>query len=51
MSQYIHPETIVDTQWLLEHLDDPNVCIIETDMSPELYEQATYLDRFFGTQW
>lgn len=40
MSQYVHPETLVDTQWLSEHLDDPNVCIIEMDLTPELYEKG-----------
>ena len=40
MSQYTHPETLVDTQWLSKHLDDPNVCIIEIDLSPESYKKA-----------
>jgi thiosulfate/3-mercaptopyruvate sulfurtransferase len=25
MSDYAHPEVLVDTQWLLEHLHDPTV--------------------------
>ncbi len=40
MSQYTHPETLVDTQWLSEHLDDPNVRIIEIDLSSESYEKG-----------
>lgn len=40
MSQYAHPEVLVDTQWLMEHLNDPNVRIIEVDMSPETYKDA-----------
>ena len=24
MNNYAHPEVLVDTQWLAEHLDDPN---------------------------
>lgn len=40
MSQYPYPETLVDTQWLSKHLEDPNVRIIEMDLSPELYEQG-----------
>ena len=37
MSQYAHPDVLVDTQWLVDHLDDPMVCIVELDMTPELY--------------
>lgn len=40
MSQYAHPETLVDTQWLLEHLDNPQVSIIEIDVSPEAYNNG-----------
>jgi thiosulfate/3-mercaptopyruvate sulfurtransferase len=40
VSDYAHPETLVDTDWLLEHLDDPDVRIIEMDLSPEAYEKG-----------
>lgn len=40
MSQYAHPEVLVDTQWLSNHLNDPNLRIIEVDMSPEPYKNA-----------
>jgi thiosulfate/3-mercaptopyruvate sulfurtransferase len=40
MSQYAHPETLVNTQWLLEHLDDPHVCIIEMDLNSEVYDNG-----------
>jgi thiosulfate/3-mercaptopyruvate sulfurtransferase len=40
MSQYAHPETLVNTQWLLEHLDDPHVCIIEMDLNSEAYDNG-----------
>lgn len=39
MSQYAHPEVLVDTQWLSNHLNDPNLRIIEVDMSPP-YQDA-----------
>ncbi len=35
---YAHPETLVDTQWVAEHLNDPSVRIIEADEDPLLYE-------------
>ena len=37
MSQYVYPNVLVDTQWLVDHLDDPMVRIVELDMTPELY--------------
>ena len=40
MSEYAYPETLVDTQWLSKHLEDPNVRIIEIDLNRELYEQG-----------
>lgn len=40
MSQYAHPSVLIDTQWLENHLNDPNVRIIEVNMSPEPYKNA-----------
>lgn len=40
MSQYAHPEVLVDTQWLADHLHDANLRIIEVDASPELHKDA-----------
>jgi len=34
---YIHPEYLVDTDWVANHLEDPNVRIIESDEDPLLY--------------
>ena len=35
MSQYAHPQVLVDTQWLMDHLNDPTVHVVEVDMSLE----------------
>ena len=35
---YAHPEKLVSTDWLAEHLDDPNVVIVESDEDVLLYE-------------
>jgi thiosulfate/3-mercaptopyruvate sulfurtransferase len=35
---YAHPETLVDTQWVADHLNDPHVRIVEADEDPLLYE-------------
>ena len=40
MSQYAHPEVLVDTQWLMDHLNDPMMRLLEVDMSPEPYKDA-----------
>jgi thiosulfate/3-mercaptopyruvate sulfurtransferase len=38
MNYYAHPEVLVDTQWLADHLDDPSLRVIEVDMNPDLYQ-------------
>ena len=38
MSSYVHPETLVETGWVVEHLNDPAVRIVESDEDPLLYE-------------
>jgi thiosulfate/3-mercaptopyruvate sulfurtransferase len=39
-SDYAHPSVLVDTQWLADHLDDPNVRIVEVDTTPEPYKNS-----------
>ena len=38
MSTYSHPEVLVDTDWLSNHLNDPSVRIIESDEDVLLYD-------------
>lgn len=38
MSGYAHPEALVETQWVADHLNDPNVRIVESDEDLLLYE-------------
>ncbi len=40
MSQYAHPEVLVDTQWLADHLSDSNVRVVEVDVSPESFKDT-----------
>lgn len=40
MSQYAHPEVLVDTQWLFDRLNDSSVRVVEVDTSPEPYKNA-----------
>jgi thiosulfate/3-mercaptopyruvate sulfurtransferase len=37
MSSYVHPEYLVDTEWVAQHSNDANVRIIESDEDPLLY--------------
>ncbi len=36
--QYANPEVLVSTQWVADHLDDPNVRILESDEDILLYD-------------
>ncbi len=35
---YAHPEVLVDTEWVAQHLYDPTVRIVEADEDPLLYD-------------
>ena len=35
---YAHPEVLVSTEWVAEHINDPNVVILESDEDLLLYE-------------
>ena len=37
---YAHPEVLVDTEWVAQHLQDPKVRIVEADEDVLLYEQG-----------
>ena len=36
--QYAHPDRLVSTEWLAEHLDDPDVVVVESDEDVLLYD-------------
>src|SRR5690349_15852441 len=38
MSTYVHPEVLVETNWLAHHLNDPKVRIVESDEDVLLYD-------------
>src|SRR5579859_6229548 len=55
MSTYAHPETLVETNWVFDHLRDPNVRLIEANGDVLLYEighipGATKLDWHVDVQ-
>lgn len=40
MSQYAYPEVLIDTQWLVDHLNDSHLRVVEVDTSPDPYQNA-----------
>ena len=36
---YIHPEVLVDADWVQAHLNDPRVRLIEVDVDSSAYDQ------------
>ena len=40
MTDYAHPEVLVDTQWVAEHLNDPKVRIVDAHIDPAPYESG-----------
>ncbi|PJI94698.1 sulfurtransferase [Luteimicrobium subarcticum] len=38
INEYAHPERLVSTAWLAEHLDDPDLVVVESDEDVLLYE-------------
>ncbi|NTW44681.1 MAG: sulfurtransferase [Anaerolineaceae bacterium] len=38
MSEYVHPEVLVETDWVMKHLQQPEVRIIESDEDALLFE-------------
>ena len=38
LADYAHPEVLVSTEWVAQHLDDPNIRILESDEDILLYE-------------
>ena len=40
MAEYAHPAVLVDTAWVAEHMNDPNVRIVESNEDILLYDQG-----------
>jgi thiosulfate/3-mercaptopyruvate sulfurtransferase len=50
MSQYAHPEVLVSTQWVADHLNDPKVRLIEVDVDTTAYDQG-HIAGASGWNW
>jgi thiosulfate/3-mercaptopyruvate sulfurtransferase len=40
MAEYARPEMLVDTNWVAQHKDDPNVRVVEVDVDTKAYNEG-----------
>ena len=50
MSEYAHPEVLVTTQWVADHLNDSKVRLIEVDVDTSAYDQG-HIAGAVGWNW
>jgi thiosulfate/3-mercaptopyruvate sulfurtransferase len=50
MTEYVHPETLLDAGWVAGHVDDPSVRIIEVDEDTTAYEKG-HIRNAVGWNW
>lgn len=50
MSEYAHPEVLVSTQWVADHLSDSKVRLIEVDVDTTAYDQG-HISGAAGWNW
>ncbi len=48
---YAHPEVLVDTEWVAQNLNNPNVRIVEADEDPLLYEAIGHIPNAVKLDW
>src|SRR5574341_569025 len=47
---YAHPEVLVDTQWVADHLNDPNLRLVEVDVDTAAYDSG-HVTGAIGWNW
>jgi thiosulfate/3-mercaptopyruvate sulfurtransferase len=50
MAEYAHPESLVSTDWVAQHLNDPNLRLVEVDVDTSAYEQG-HISGAVGWNW
>ena len=50
MAEYAHPESLVSTDWVAQHLNDPNLRLVEVDVDTSAYEQG-HIAGAVGWNW
>ena len=47
---YAHPEVLVETSWVAEHLNDPKIRLVEVDVDTTAYESG-HIPGAVGWNW
>ena len=50
MADYAHPEVLVTTDWVAQHLNDPKIRIVEVDVDTTAYDQG-HIPGAIGWNW
>lgn len=50
MSEYAHPEVLVSTDWVKEHLEKPGIKLLEIDVDTQAYD-AGHIPGAVGVNW
>ena len=50
MANYAHPEVLVETEWVAQHLSDPKVKVVEVDVDTAAYQQG-HIPGTVGWNW
>ena len=50
MNAYARPESIVETEWVYEHLDDPSVRLVEVDVDTDVFDHG-HISGAVGWNW
>src|SRR6266478_7087348 len=50
MARYANPETLVDTEWVKNNLDKPNIKLVEIDVDTKQYD-AGHIPGAVGFNW
>jgi thiosulfate/3-mercaptopyruvate sulfurtransferase len=50
MAEYAHPESLVNTEWVIQHGRDTNVRLVEVDVDTSAYEQG-HIAGAVGWNW
>src|SRR5207247_1466535 len=50
MANYAHPDTLVSTDWVAQHANDPNVRVVEVDVDTKAYDEG-HVPGALGWAW
>ncbi len=50
MAEYTHPQVLVTTEWVAQHLNDPKIRIVEVDVDTSAYDQG-HVPGAIGWNW